>query len=483
MGEIVKYNNFNIPIKKVSRLFWPQEIIFVAFLFIYLIIGYFPKISGFSYITGDEPHYLIMTQSVANDGDFNLDNNYELESHKEFYNAPIGKHYINIHGKNYSWHQFGLPIIMAPLYKLFGYKGVLWGMIWISCLGLVSVYNICKSFTDPKSAFASTFLLGLTVPVGIYLSSQFFPETIAFSLFAFLISIVLRPDFKYSKLYFISILTISIILSLMHVKFTLLTFGVGLLSLIMSLKNKSSMHAFIFWILIGIITVVVTYLGLYLMYDGYVLDALYKTTHPGGNESESSLSIKYILRGVYLNFFDKEKGILWFMPILFVFLNPIYIYRIIRYKLSNYKVKILGVFISTVPYLVVVFSFFDTLAGWCPPGRYLMPSMVFVAILLSLVIDITPKWLFKLSIFITVLCVLNPIIMYTSPNNHWAPTTFFNTISDLIISAKMTNYATTVDSLSKVRFVGLLIGSIFAVTSYELITKLFTITNTTTNNS
>src|ERR1700758_5261898 len=272
----------------MSRLLTPQEIIFIAFLFIYLIIGYLPKISGFSYITGDETHYLIMTQSVAEDGDFDLDNNYELESHKEFYNDSIDKHYINIHGKNYSWHQFGLPIIMSPLYKLFGYKGVLWGMILISCFGLVSVYNICKSFSDPKSAFASTFLLGLTVPVGIYLSSQFFPETIAFSLFAFLISIVLRPDFKYSKLYFILILIISIILSLMHVKFTLLTFGVGLLSLMMSLKNKSTKHAFIFWTLIGIITVIVTYLGLYLMYDGYVLDALYKTSQAGG-----SVNIKY----------------------------------------------------------------------------------------------------------------------------------------------------------------------------------------------
>jgi hypothetical protein len=66
--------------------------------------------------------------------------------------------------------------------------------------------------------------------------------------------------------------------------------------------------------------------------------------------------------------------------------------------------------------------------------------------------------------------------MYETPNNSWAPTAFFNTISDLIISEKATNYATTIDRLSKVRFVGLLIGGMFAVISYELITKIFTIT-------
>ncbi|HEY1247635.1 MAG TPA: hypothetical protein VGE97_01485, partial [Nitrososphaera sp.] len=58
------------------REFIPQVIVFLSFLLIYIIIGYFPKtIKGFSYITGDEPHYLVMTQSVANDGDFKLDNN------------------------------------------------------------------------------------------------------------------------------------------------------------------------------------------------------------------------------------------------------------------------------------------------------------------------------------------------------------------------------------------------------------------------
>src|SRR5262249_52902319 len=150
-----------------------------------------------------------------------LDNNYHLDLHKDFYNAPLDGHYIDIHGKNYSLHQFGLPIIMAPFYKLFGYKGVFLGMILSSCFGLVSVYNICEFFSNPRSAFATTFLLGLTVPVGIYLSSQFFPETIAFSLFACLISMILKLDLKRSKSSFILILIISMLLALLHVKFIL----------------------------------------------------------------------------------------------------------------------------------------------------------------------------------------------------------------------------------------------------------------------
>jgi len=482
--KIVRHNILDLFRSKERRELTPQAIVFLAFLFVYILIGYFPKtISGFSYITGDEPHYLIMTQSIVNDGDFHLDNNYNLDLHKDFYNAPLGGHYIDIHGKNYSLHQFGLPIIMAPFYKLFGYKGVFLGMILFSCFGLVSVYNICEFFSSPRSAFAATFLLGLTVPVGIYLSSQLFPETIAFSLFACLISMVLKLDLKRSKYPFILILIISTILALLHAKFTLLTFGACLFSMIMSLKNGSIKYTFMFWCLIGIISILITYLMLSIMYDGYVLEALYKSSHPAGHESAPSMTLRHVIRGVYLNFFEREKGIFWYMPILFVFLNPLYIYSIFRYRLFGRKIQILGVFIANVPYLTAIFSFFDSLGGWCPPGRYLVPSMSFVAILISLIIDMIPKWLLKISIFIMFICILKPGIMYGDPNNSFAVTRFYNAVSDLIISEKATNYATTVDSLSKIKFIGLLVGSIFAAIWYDMITKTFTIIDVKTNNS
>src|SRR5438128_1344474 len=102
--EIVKHDMLELSQIKTYRELAPQGIVFVAFLFIYIVVGYFPKtISGFSYTTGDEPHYLVMTQSIANDGDFHLDNNYKLDLHKDFYNAPLDRHYIDIHGKNYSF--------------------------------------------------------------------------------------------------------------------------------------------------------------------------------------------------------------------------------------------------------------------------------------------------------------------------------------------------------------------------------------------
>ena len=482
-SNIINFNIIKLFFSNIYIKLLPQVIIFLVFLFIYIIIGYFPKtINGFSYITGDEPHYLVMTQSIANDRDFNLDNNYKLDMHKEFYNAYLDKHYIDIHGKNYSLHPFGLPIIMAPFYKLFGYKGVFLAIIIFSCFGLISVYNICKSFSNPKSAFAATFLLGLTAPVGIYLSSQLFPETIAFTLFAVLTSMVLRLDFKHVKHYFISILITSIILSLLHVKFTLLTFGAGLFSLIISLKNRSIKYAFVFWILIGFMTIIVIYLLLSIIYDGHVLEALRKAARPAGDEFSPSMNTKYILRGVYLNFFEREKGIFWYMPALIFFLNPLYVYNIIRYRFLNCEIQILGAFISNIPYLVATFSFFDSSGGWCPPGRYLIPSMIFAAILLSVCLDMIPKWLLKISIFITFICILQPLIMYSYPNNSFAFTIFYNSISDLIISQKTTHYATAIDTLSKVKFVGLILGSMFASVSYEMIIKTFSLIEIKKNN-
>jgi hypothetical protein len=472
--KIIRYDVLELYKREKRRGLTPQRMIFLAFLCIYVVIGYFPKtIKGFSYITGDEPHYLVMIQSIANDRDFHLDNNYQPDLHKEFYNAPLDRHYIDIHGKSYSLHQFGLPLLMAPFYKLFGYKGVFLSIILFSCFGLVSVYNMCVFFSNPRSAFSATFLLGLTVPVGIYLSSQLFPETMAFSLFASLISIVLNLDFKHSKFSFVLVLFISITLSLLHVKFISLIFGACLLSIFLSIERRQIKYAFMFWILIAVMTTTIVYVVLSIMYEGKVLGALYKLTHPAGDISAPSMNTKYIIRGMYLNFFEREKGIFWYMPVLFIFLNPLYIYNLFGYIWRNCKIQFLGTFLSNMPYLAAVFSFFDSLGGWCPPGRYLMPSMTFVAILLSLSMDMMPKWLLKISVFITFICILHPGIMYADAHNSFAVTRIYNAMSDLIISEKMTNYATTVDTLAKVKFVGLLLGGMFAVISYEMIIKIF----------
>ena len=82
---------------------------------------------------GDEPHYLVITQSLLRDGDLKVENNYLRREYREFYAGDLQPHYLR-RGQNqeiYSVHAPGLPAVVAPVFALFGYPGVI--VIPVAC--------------------------------------------------------------------------------------------------------------------------------------------------------------------------------------------------------------------------------------------------------------------------------------------------------------------------------------------------------------
>src|SRR4051812_15592433 len=76
---------------------------------------------------GDEPHYLIIAQSLLKDGDLQIENNHRRGDYREYYAGPLRPDYL-ARGKNgqiYSVHSPGLPALVAPVFAAFGYPGVL----------------------------------------------------------------------------------------------------------------------------------------------------------------------------------------------------------------------------------------------------------------------------------------------------------------------------------------------------------------------
>lgn len=96
-----------------------------AALFLSAFVGYLFLASGLVFppqpLTGDEPHYLLITKSLLADGDFNLDNNYKNQDYRMFYPGTL-----DVHGQPgrkgrgtlYSWHLPGLPVLLAPWFAL-----------------------------------------------------------------------------------------------------------------------------------------------------------------------------------------------------------------------------------------------------------------------------------------------------------------------------------------------------------------------------
>ena len=70
---------------------------------------------------GDEPHYLIITQSLLKDGDLKIENNHRSGDYRAYFAGELPKPDYRRRGRNgeiYSIHAPGLPALVAPAFAI-----------------------------------------------------------------------------------------------------------------------------------------------------------------------------------------------------------------------------------------------------------------------------------------------------------------------------------------------------------------------------
>ena len=74
---------------------------------------------------GDEPHYLMVAESLLRDGDLALDADYAEGRYSAFHDAPLAPHF-RVRGRQreiLSLHAVGLSVLVLPAWALAGYAG------------------------------------------------------------------------------------------------------------------------------------------------------------------------------------------------------------------------------------------------------------------------------------------------------------------------------------------------------------------------
>jgi len=116
------HSHGNLPSKSIWR---PVVLITLAMtLFFWLIGWYFTVNAGEA--SGDEGHYIIQAMSLRQDLDLDLRNNFSSIDNKRLH-GPNGLHKVHVSqyakgGHLYSWHPFGISVLMAP-FERFGLPG------------------------------------------------------------------------------------------------------------------------------------------------------------------------------------------------------------------------------------------------------------------------------------------------------------------------------------------------------------------------
>ena len=160
-----------------------ELLLLAAALFLLLCVAYSFSVEiratrGAS-ITGDEPFYLLTTQSLLADGDFDLTNQYETRSYKSFFDHPDELWHQSVpqaDGDLLSPHNPGLSFLVIPGFGLGGLLGVQVQLLVLAAATMALAFVLADRLTGRRAlSWIATLGVGLSATAFIY-STEIYPE-------------------------------------------------------------------------------------------------------------------------------------------------------------------------------------------------------------------------------------------------------------------------------------------------------------------
>ena len=120
---------------------------------------------------GDEPHYLMVADSLLRDHDLSLEQDYSEGRYRSFHPATLAPHY-RVRGKNgeiYSLHALGLSLLVLPAYAVGGYRAASFFMAGLGVLLAWQVRRLLKDvLADDRVAEMTALVVALSPPLWSY---------------------------------------------------------------------------------------------------------------------------------------------------------------------------------------------------------------------------------------------------------------------------------------------------------------------------
>jgi hypothetical protein len=174
---------------------------------------------------GDEPHYVLMAESLCRDGDADLRNNYEAQNYLAFFPRQDFKpHAYDYRGNGElrSVHSVGLPILLILPHCIFGHP--YWARIEMALLAALASWSIFVTIRDwtkdPRLAYATWAFITFTMPMWVF-APQVYPDVVAVLAVAVALQLFLSRHLTLGK-----VLGLGLIVSLLpwlHARFTVLS--------------------------------------------------------------------------------------------------------------------------------------------------------------------------------------------------------------------------------------------------------------------
>jgi hypothetical protein len=128
----------------------------------------------------DEPHYLIIVQSIVFDHDLDLTNDYGGQRYYDFYPQPLPDvHGIHVGNAIYSLRDMGLPVLSVIPYALAGRAGVLVLICVFGALLAAQLYLLLRDLAFDRRVALLAVAVTVFVHPFITYTTQIYPDLIA----------------------------------------------------------------------------------------------------------------------------------------------------------------------------------------------------------------------------------------------------------------------------------------------------------------
>ncbi len=127
---------------------------------------------------GDEPHYLVISQSLWRDGDLRIENNHTRGDYQEYFHRPLAPHYLTrgLDRQIYSIHPIGMPVLMTPVYAAGGYELVVYALLLLAAIAMTSAWRLAWAVTGSASAATFAWAVLALGPPWIFNTFAVYPE-------------------------------------------------------------------------------------------------------------------------------------------------------------------------------------------------------------------------------------------------------------------------------------------------------------------
>jgi hypothetical protein len=337
-------------------------------------------------ITGDEPFYLLTTQSLIDDGDLDLTNQYEQRSYEEFFDHPSGlwkQSVPNEDGELLSPHNPGLSLYLIPGFALGGLTGVQVQLLLTAALTFALAYVLTARLTGARLVpWLAALAVGLTASAFIY-STEVYPEVPAAGLLVASLLVLLpldkRPGWS-EGLVLAALLSAMVWLGVKYAPLAAMVTALyvwradntGRLALVV--VGVTSAAFFAWW-----------HLHTFGELTPYSVNSVYAGDSTG-QVLDSHLALEtdriYRLWGVFI---DRRFGIARWAPLLLLAL-PGFALLLRRDVMTRTVVALVGAQLLMSAFVWI------TIMGWWFPGRTMMPVLPLFAVPLAVLVLERRRW-------------------------------------------------------------------------------------------